>query len=152
MIIVLSFQHAGAFHIVFRRDLLKNFAVGQRRKTIHPVVHQRHHTVPPASEIEIDPAVVILEKMCINGLSAKDKMIQKGLSQISPEGALRIVRNGNFQSSRLFVLLNVVGGKNQIILDYRRCPDRMGHIGKAGHIQNALLGMQFPVLPEPDAV
>ena len=66
-----SFQHAGAFHITFRRDGLEDAAVCVRNETVHRVVHNGHIAVLPAAVVQVDGAVVILEKMRINGLGVR---------------------------------------------------------------------------------
>ena len=78
IILLTALKDTWSFHIVGRRDFLEYLTVRKRNKSIHFLVHDCNIAVSPTAVQKIDRAVIILEKMRINGLCPVMKAIHKG--------------------------------------------------------------------------
>lgn len=92
--------------------------LGHGLKAVHRFVHFADHHVSPTAVIKIDLAVVVLKKVGIDGLGA----VVNGVDQRSAigkyvfEGALGVVTNADIQAADLLLAVDIVGGKNDVVL------------------------------------
>ena len=147
IILFAALEYAGTLHVVGWRDLLEDLSVGERNESVHFLVHDGDIAMSPTTVNQIDRAVIVLEQMCVDGLSAVMEFVDEWLVHQRAERTDGRVGNGDLQSAHHGFVLDIARSEDvvvfSVLVDDGRRPDRAGRPRKTAHVDDVLV--TFPM-------